>query len=385
MVADPATRPEVLPSERLMPNGMARPEIRYRLRRIDNVRNAITVASVWLWVVVLIGGAVWIGNPLAYLAAFILMGPMYARFAILMHEAAHKLLFTNKRINDWVGTWLIAYPTWTPISIYRRGHFAHHKEEFGPREPDIAFYGGYRCDRRTLTRRLIRDAVGISGWKNFTPLFKALRSKSSRSVAGSILGVQVVLWAVMWAATGRWWIYPLLWWLPWMTQWRVINRLRAIAEHGGLEAGTDRRVTTHNVRQSLLARFWFVPYNTGWHLAHHVDMGVPFRNLPAFHAELEQAGYITDALTYPNYRALWKALCRPDDAVSPALSRAGPQVAVAIGPVPRSSCPDRSRSGARLAVSIGASCLAITLPSSTPHWSNESMPHTAPSVNTVCS
>ena len=112
----------------------------------------------------------------------------------------------------------------------------------------------------------------------------------------------------MWAATGRWWIYPLLWWLPWMTQWRVINRLRAIAEHGGLEAGSDRRVTTHNVRQRWLARFWFVPYNTGWHLAHHVDMGVPFRNLPAFHAELERAGYVTEGLTYPNYRSLWRAL-----------------------------------------------------------------------------
>ena len=109
---------------------------------------------------------------------------MYARFAILMHEAAHKLLFTNKRANDWVGTWLIAYPTWTPISIYRRGHFAHHKEEFGPHEPDMAFYGGYRCDRRTLARRLLRDAVGISGWKNFTPLFKALKSPAARPVAG---------------------------------------------------------------------------------------------------------------------------------------------------------------------------------------------------------
>ncbi len=69
-------------------------------------------------------------------------------------------------------------PTWTPISIYRRGHFAHHKEEFGPKEPDMAFYGGYRCDRRTLGRRLVRDAVGISGWKNFTPLFKALKRRA---------------------------------------------------------------------------------------------------------------------------------------------------------------------------------------------------------------
>ena len=70
-----------------------------------------------------------------------------------------------------------------------------------------------------------------------------------------------------------------------MTQWRVINRLRSIAEHGGMEQSKDRRATTHNVRQSWPARFWFVPYNTGWHLAHHVDMGVPWRNLPAYHAE----------------------------------------------------------------------------------------------------
>ena len=308
MVADVHARPQVLPTDRLMANGMARPELRHGLRRIANVRNAVTVATVWLWVAVLVGGAVWIASPWAYLAAFVLMGPLYARFAILMHEAAHRLLFSDKRTNDWVGTWLIAYPTWTPIGLYRRGHFAHHKEEFWPREPDMAFYGGYRCDRRTLARRLTRDAVGISGWKNFTPLFKALGGKATRRVAGSILGVQVVLWAVLWATTGRWWIYPLLWWLPWMTQWRVINRLRAIAEHGGLEAGTDRRVTTHNVRQGWVARFWFVPFHTGWHLAHHVDMGVPWRNLPRFHAELERAGYITEGITYPGYRALWLAL-----------------------------------------------------------------------------
>jgi fatty acid desaturase len=308
MVPEATRRPEVFPTDRLLDNGMARPQLRRDLRQIDDARNALTVVSVWLWAALIIGAAVWINSPLAYLVAFILMGPMYARFAILMHEAAHKLLFTNKRVNDFVGTWLIAYPTFTPISIYRRGHFAHHREEFGPGDPDISFYGGYPCDRRALRRRLVRDAVGISGWKNFTPLFRALKSKTFRSISLSILATQAVIWAVLWLATGRWWIYPLLWWLPWMTQWRVLNRLRSIAEHGGLESGTDRRVTTHNVRQSWLARFWFVPYHTGLHLAHHVDMGVPWRNLPAFHAELERAGYVTDALTYPTYRSLWKTL-----------------------------------------------------------------------------
>ena len=118
MVADTSARPEVLPTERLLDNGMARPELRHELRRIDNARNVLTVASLWGWVAVIIGVSVWIDTPWAYLVAFLLMGPMYARFAIVMHEAAHKLLFTNKRANDWVGTWLVAYPTWTPISIY---------------------------------------------------------------------------------------------------------------------------------------------------------------------------------------------------------------------------------------------------------------------------
>ena len=93
-----------------------------------------------------------------------------------------------------------------------------------------------------------------------------------------------------------------------MTVWRVINRLRSIAEHGGMERSKDRRRTTHHVRQTWPARFSMVPFNTGWHLAHHVDMGVPWRHLPALHAELERAGWVTPDLTYPSYRALWRAL-----------------------------------------------------------------------------
>ena len=308
MVTDPEARPDVLPTERLLENGMARPQLRADLRRIDDRRNAIAVVTLWLSVLGIVAIAVRLDNPLVYAAAFVAMGPVYVRFAILMHEAAHKLLFSNRRVNDWVGTWLIAYPAWTPIGLYRRSHFAHHRVEFGPDEPDIAFYGGYPCTRRTLLRRLTRDAVGISGWKNFRALVRGVGYRPFRRTVVAILAVQCALWAASWAATGLIWLYPLLWWLPWMTQWRVLNRLRSIAEHGGLEASKDRRVTTHHVRQSWLARLWLVPYNTGWHLAHHVDMAVPWRNLPRFHQELVEAGYATEALTYPSYTALWRAL-----------------------------------------------------------------------------
>jgi fatty acid desaturase len=62
-----------------------------------------------------------------------------------------------------------------------------------------------------------------------------------------------------------------------------------------------------------------VPFNTGWHLAHHVDPGVPFQHLPRLHAELVEAGWVVPGIEYPSYRALWRALASaPDAGGSPA-------------------------------------------------------------------
>jgi len=307
MVPGPEALPQVLPTDRLLASGKAVPEVRAELRHVASVRNAFTVAALWLMIVALWAAAVWVHNPLGYAALFVLMGPMFARLAILGHEAAHRLLFRNRTANDFVGRWLLDFPAFVPFDVYRRVHFAHHKDEFGPHEPDIPLYSGYPVASSSWRRKLVRDAVGISGWKNLKPLLKAMTSKTSRPFAARILGVQLVLWAGIWILTGHWWLYPLCWLGPWMTVWRVLNRLRAIAEHGGMERSDDRRRTTHAIRQSWSARFWIVPYRTGWHLAHHVDMGVPWRNLPRYHRELEASGWVTPALEHASYRAFWKA------------------------------------------------------------------------------
>ena len=109
-------------------------------------------------------------------------------------------------------------------------------------------------------------------------------------------------------ASGHWWVYPVLWLGPFLTVWRVINRLRSIAEHGGMQMSSDRRETTHSVAQSITARLFLVPYCIGWHLAHHVDSGVPFRHLPSYHRALREAGYVDATFEYPSYRAIWSAL-----------------------------------------------------------------------------
>ena len=241
---------DVLPTDRLTVTGMPVPALRTELRRIDDLRNVGTVVATWAQALGTIGLAVWIGHPLGYAVAFVLMGPAFARFAILGHEAAHKLLFTNKRWNDWVGRWVVAYPSFVPLDAYRRGHFAHHKDEFGPGEPDLNLYNGYPITEASFRRKMWRDARGSSGWKNLKGLLRAFKSKDARPVALRIAVMQLPLIAAA-IAIGRWWLYPLLWLGPWMTSWRVINRLRSIAEHGGMTRSKDRRQTTHHVRQTL--------------------------------------------------------------------------------------------------------------------------------------
>jgi fatty acid desaturase len=297
------------PTDRIGPTGRPTPGYREQLRKIPNLRNAISVVSCWAQTLGIICFTVWVDKWYVWIVAFLLMGRAHAQFAALMHEAAHRMLFRSKRWNDFVGRWLLGFPSFTPIDTYRRGHMAHHRDEFGPDEPDIPLYRGYPIARDSFRRKLWRDARGSTGWKLFKGLFRGLTVSDPklRFQARAIVGTQLVFIAIG-IALGHPWVYFILWLAPYLTVWRVINRLRSIAEHGGMQRSKDRRETTHSVKQHLPARFMLVPFHIGWHLAHHVDSGVPMKNLPKLHRELERAGYVDGHIEYRSYPALWRKL-----------------------------------------------------------------------------
>jgi fatty acid desaturase len=298
----------------IAPDGRPEPALRRRLRRISSWANAASVLSVYaqaaavMTAVVRWGHGVW--TLPVWAAGFVAMGRTDAQLASLMHESAHRLLFTHRGLNDVVGRWLLGFPMWTSTDAYRRVHEAHHRREFGPDEPDLALYRGYPVSAASLRRKLWRDARGSTGIKLLAAQWRAGRHSSDprvRATLAKILAVQVVL-AVTMTMLGNPWLYPVLWLAPYLTWWRVVNRLRSIAEHAGMQASDDRRQSTHTVRQHRAARVFLVPFNIGYHLAHHLDAGIPWRQLPRYHRALVEAGYITPAIEYPSYRALWSAL-----------------------------------------------------------------------------
>ena len=296
-------------STKLRSDARPTPQWRAELRRISNLRNALTIAALYAQTLAILWLAIRLQNILMYAVAFVLMGRAHAQFASLMHESAHRLLFSNKFANDFAGRWLLGFPGFVTTDGYRFVHSAHHRQEFGPDEPDIALYANYPISRQSFRRKLLRDALGITGIRLMRGQLQTLLhgERRSRMTQIKIFGLQISMFAVS-LIIGHPFIYLLLWLLPFLTIWRVINRLRSIAEHGGMRQDEDRRMTTHSVRQSLLARFFIVPYNIGWHLAHHVDSGIPFRSLPSYHAELRANSYVADTFEYRSYLAIWRAL-----------------------------------------------------------------------------
>ena len=300
--------PRVIDNPSIGTDGRPVPELRAELRRIPSLLNAWSVLWCYGQNILILAAAVHINHIATWLIAFLLMGRMHAQFASLMHEAAHRLLFKHRGANDWVGNWLLGFPVITSTPAYRRVHMAHHREEFGPDEPDIPLYANYPITAESFRRKLVRDATGQTGIKLFRNQLRGFRSPDVR-VRRTLLKmtlVQVIVIAAFFAV-GHPWLYLTMFVLPYFTLWRVINRLRSIAEHGGLRADDDRRIATHSVVQHPIARFYMVPYNIGFHLAHHVDAGVPFRHLPKYHALLRDTRYVDDSYEYPSYGALWKA------------------------------------------------------------------------------
>ena len=303
--------PSFTGSERLRPDGRPRSAFRAELRQIPDAVNAADVLLTLAAPVAVTAAVIAADHWLAAAAAVPVMGVILLRLFILHHEAAHRLLFSNRLINDIVGVNLLGWlPFGTGTHHYRRGHANHHRDEFGPKEPDFLLYSLYPVSKASMRRKFVRDLLGVSAYRIVKPRFTGLVQPRFLMLSLRFFAGQAVVLALFWAV-GRPWLYAVLWALPYFTYYQVANRLRVVAEHGGMTRTPDRRNTTHHIRQNWLARLLLVPYNVGYHLAHHVDSGVPARNLPRLHRALEEDGYLPASAIWPDYRSLWRALVRP--------------------------------------------------------------------------
>ena len=254
MLPDPEALTEFQPTERLAANARPAPPWRDELRRIPNLRNAFGVFFLYAQTIGIIVAAVWIDNWLVWALAFVLMGRAHAQFAALMHEAAHRHAVpqpARQRLGRPLAARLPVVHADRPVPPRPHGASPRRvrpRRARHPAVPRLPHRPGVAAPQAHSRRR--PAAPGSSSSRDCCAACDR-PEPAVRSQARRIVAVQLVLIAIG-IALHHPWVYFILWLAPYLTVWRVINRLRSIAEHGGMERSKDRRLTTHSVRQSFL-------------------------------------------------------------------------------------------------------------------------------------
>ena len=274
------------------------PEQVQRLRARSDIVGALLVLHAWA----LIGGSmalfVWWPNPVAFVIAVMVIGARQLGLAILMHDAAHGLLFDNRRLNEWAGSWLCAAPVFTSLQLYRPYHLTHHRHTQQAEDPDLGLSAPFPITRKSLWRKIGRDLSGRTAYQRRIEQFRRGLAKESKAFI-----VNLALLGGL-SAIGYWWLYPLLWLLPLATWYQLVSRVRNIAEHAVVPDNDDPLRNTRTTRANFLERLLVAPYWVNYHLEHHLFMFVPCWRLPAAHRALLALGLREQMEIQPGYTAV---------------------------------------------------------------------------------
>ena len=277
---------------------------------------AIRGSRAWLSIATnfgLVGAAfalvAWAPNPLSVVVALFVIGGRQLGFAVLMHEAAHRTLFRNRRWNDVVGNWLCAYPVWSDLYPYRAYHLQHHAKTGTAEDPDLSLAAPFPVTRASLRRKIWRDLSGQTGWKRARATFRRDLGLSQGKVrrldfmgVRNLRGVTITnaaLLAVL-VVCGHPALY-LLWVGAWLTTYSLVMRIRSIAEHGMVPDTADDFRNTRTTVARWWERLFIAPNLVNYHLEHHLMIAVPHYNLPRMHRLLRERGVLAGACVTDGY------------------------------------------------------------------------------------
>jgi len=259
--------------------------------------------------------SIW-SNVFTFLLTIMVIGSRQLGLAILMHDAAHRALFAKKILNDKIGFWVCGSPILADLFSYRHYHLMHHKYTQTDKDPDRILSKPFPVTRSSLRRKFFRDFTGQTGAKtifkqvlnSFKLAFDKDAIESSFEQAQTFkanslfqpLVSNLFIFILLWYF-GAWWWWVTFWFLPLITWFQVVVRIRNIAEHAATEFTTNELQNVRTTYANPLMRLFVAPYWVNYHLEHHLIMHVPCWQLPKVHKLMLQKGYSDKMKLAKNY------------------------------------------------------------------------------------
>ena len=253
-------------------------------------------------------------HPLLIALGVMVVGTRQLGLFIISHDAAHNVLYGNRKLNDWAAEWICNRPALgASIDAYRAYHLVHHRHTQQEQDPDLKLSAPFPVTRASLWRKAWRDLSGQTGFKQHLGTIRGAFGAPGEPLASRLgkgvhrLGPNLLINLMFLAgftAAGAWHLYFLLWVLP-LTTWQLfVTRLRNIAEHACVPDNDDRLRNTRTTRANWLERAFIAPYYVNYHLEHHLLVSIPAYNLPRAHRLLLDKGLGDRMELQPGYLAV---------------------------------------------------------------------------------
>ncbi|HYF59726.1 MAG TPA: fatty acid desaturase family protein [Burkholderiaceae bacterium] len=241
---------------------------------------------------------------------------------ILMHDAAHGLLHPNRRLNDWIGTWLCS----SALPEYRKAHLQHHRFTQQPEDPDLPLSRPFPIEGGSLRRKMLRDITGASFLKLRLGIdLEARRRRRSAPAAKATdllsTGLDArFVWGNLgffaaFALAGYAWLWVALWLVPSACWFPLVYRIRNIAEHALVPVGEP---DPYRHARTTLASWWeralLAPYWVNYHGEHHLFTQLPCWNLRRAHVLLARRGELRRMIVARGYRQVLRQVVKPETA-----------------------------------------------------------------------
>lgn len=271
-------------------------DVKLRLRPLYKKDN-------WHWLLgvladlAVIASAVFLANRYNYLypLAVLFIGSRQRALASLLHEAAHMTLTQSKKLNKFVGEYLLGYPIFQNYEAYRRSHVQLHHHNLGDqqKDPDHRYYiesGLYDARDRFdfLFGHLIKSLTLANTYRYFLYLVK---NRAGDILVNPLQGLKLLAAHAALLLVFSYfispWAYVLFWLVPYFTVFQVIGWLSEISEHFGMFGLYNKEEQlTRNRFPTLIERSIIGMHGDNYHLTHHLFAGVPFWNLKKAHEVL---------------------------------------------------------------------------------------------------
>ena len=273
------------------------------LSAVSDVRAAAAVARQWLVMIACIAGASWIGGPVAYLVAIVVIAGRQHALGVLMHDAGHYRLFSVRWINDAVSDLFCALPLGLVTVRYRHDHLRHHQHAVTPEDPYWVTMQEHPIGWR-WPKSPARAALSVAGdllgpgavsfhreWYSWLPWPNHFSTRDYpvrldlasrlRCYGFFLVGGAVIVYS------GAWWELLAFWIVPLLTFLQLFLRIRGVAEHLA-PPGDEGLDATRDTVPTLLELGTVAPLNVSYHLTHHMFPGVPYYNLARLSALMRE-------------------------------------------------------------------------------------------------